>query len=83
MSTWVVQRLSITKLEYAIFNADSVSMIKPDIDMHNLTNLNQLKFYLKRYFNHDTDKQDLHESAYKFILLFCKTYSNINSPGNL
>ena len=41
-------RLSITKLEYAIFNADSVSMIKQDIDMHNLTNLNQLKFYLKR-----------------------------------
>lgn len=72
MSTWVVQRLSITKLEYAIFNADSVSMIKPDIDMHNLTNLNQLKFYLKRYFNHDTDKQDLHEVLISLSSFFVK-----------
>ena len=45
MSTLVVQGYQSPNFEYASFNADSVSMIKPDIDMHNLTNLNQLKFY--------------------------------------
>jgi len=56
MSTLVVQGYQSPNFEYASFNADSVSMIKPDIDMHNLTNLNQLKFYWIRYFNHDMDK---------------------------